>query len=102
MLARIWHCRVPAMKSRAHGEYLTARAVPYCRPEPGSLGTPILDREDHDAGRFITLTISADLEAMCSFAGDVIEAAKQGLEHKGFLPDLEPTVTRYKDMGKAR
>ena len=101
MIARMWHGRVPAVKAAAYREFLSRQAIPDYRSVPGNLSVQILERSDGAITHFMTLTTWTDLDAIRSFAGSDVEAAKYYPEDAGFLLEYEPRVAHYEVVGQA-
>jgi heme-degrading monooxygenase HmoA len=95
MIVRLWHGRVPSTKAAAYRQFLEQRAVPDYRSVPGNLSVHILERADGDVTHFMTMTFWTDVEAIRSFAGADVEAAKYYPEDAEFLLEYEPRVIHY-------
>lgn len=101
MIVRLWHGRVPAVKAAAYREFLNRRAIPDYRSVPGNLRVQILERSEGEVTHFVTLTTWTDRDAIRSFAGSDVEAAKYYPEDAEFLLEQELRVVHYEVVGAA-
>lgn len=101
MIARLWHGRTPASKAPAYRDFLIARAIPDYQAVEGNLGVHILERRDGEVTHFLTLTFWKDREAIGSFAGEDVEAARYYPEDQDFLLEFEPAVAHYEVVGRS-
>lgn len=99
MVVRMWHGRVPSIKARAYQKFLKERAIPDYQAAPGNISVHILERQEGDVTRFITLTFWESIGAIRGFAGTDEEQAKYYPEDKDFLLEFEPTVVHYEVVG---
>lgn len=101
MIVRMWHGRVPVAKAAAYRAFLNERAIPDYRKVRGNISVHILERAEGDVAHFITLTFWTSMDAIRTFAGTDVEAAKYYPEDGDFLLEMEPRVTHYEVVGKS-
>jgi heme-degrading monooxygenase HmoA len=70
-------------------------ALPDYRSVPGNLAAYALRREEGEVVHFLMLTLWESMEAISTFAGPEVSAAKYYEFDKEFLQELEPTVQHY-------
>ena len=95
MIARLWHGITRARDYDTYWAFLQARAIPDYRGTPGNLGVRLFRRLDGDRAHFLTLSYWPSLEAIRTFAGHDIAAAKYYLEDRQYLLEFEPTVQHF-------
>lgn len=95
MIARIWHGRVPTVKSDAYMAHLRSFALPRYRKVPGNLAAYAMRRIEGSVAHVETLTFWESVEAIKRFAGDNAEQARYDDFDKDFLLDYEPTCRHY-------
>ena len=54
MIVRMWHGRVPTIKSQAYRAFLNERAIPDYRSVEGNISVIILERDEREVTHFIT------------------------------------------------
>ncbi|HYK82514.1 MAG TPA: antibiotic biosynthesis monooxygenase [Gemmatimonadales bacterium] len=95
LIARLWHGVVPAAKGDAYAAYLRATGVAECRATPGNRGVQVLRRTLGAETHFLFISLWESIEAIRRFAGAEVERARYYPEDRGYLLELEPTVTHY-------
>ncbi|MBI1750078.1 MAG: antibiotic biosynthesis monooxygenase [Acidobacteria bacterium] len=95
MMARIWRGVTPKAKAAEYVEYLKKTGVRDYRSTVGNLGVLILLRPENEHTEFVVLSLWESWDALRSFAGDDVEAAKYYPEDAQFLLHLEPNVTHH-------
>jgi heme-degrading monooxygenase HmoA len=95
MIARTWHGRTNTTDADAYLAYLFKTGIPAYRATPGNRGAWVLRRIEGDVCHFTTLTFWESREAIKSFAGENIEAARYYSEDEKYLLEFEPLVTHY-------
>ena len=99
MIARIWHGRTRVRDAAVYLEYLFKSGIPGYQATKGNKGAWVLRRVEGDVAHFITLSFWESREAIASFAGADIEAARYYPEDEKYLLEFEPTVTHYELFG---
>ena len=99
MIVRLWHGRVPAEKAARYRAFLNQTAIPDYRSVPGNISVHVLERAEGAVTHFVTLTFWQSMDAVRSFAGPDVEAAKYYPEDRDFLLELEPAVVHYQVAG---
>ena len=95
MIARRWHGRVPAAKA---DEYLTLSkevGLADYRSTEGNRGAWCLHRREGGVVHVEMFTLWDDLEAIRSFAGNELNAAKYYDFDPDFLLEMEPEVVHF-------
>jgi heme-degrading monooxygenase HmoA len=95
MITRIWHGAVPAARSDEYLKLMRTVAIPDYRSTPGNHGAYTLRRIEGDTAHFLMVTFWESEEAIRTFAGSDIRAAKYYDFDKDFLLELEAFVTHY-------
>lgn len=95
MIARAWHGVVSKERSIEYLDLMRTVALPDYRSVPGNLAAYALRREEGEVVHFLMLTLWESMEAISTFAGPEVSAAKYYGFDKDFLQELEPTVQHY-------
>ena len=100
MIVRMWHGRVLTSRAAEYRAFLNSRAIPDYRSVAGNVSVHILERTEGEVTHFITMTFWESIEAIHSFAGEDVEAAKYYPEDAEFLLELEPRVVHDEVVGR--
>ncbi|HKZ99728.1 MAG TPA: antibiotic biosynthesis monooxygenase [Thermoplasmata archaeon] len=95
MIARAWHGRVPEGKADAYFEYLRATGLKEYEGTAGNRGVYVLRSRSGGFADFLLVSLWDSWDAIRRFAGADIEKAVYYPEDRGFLVEMEPTVTHY-------
>lgn len=95
MIARMWHGVVPVAKSDEYLGLMRTIAIPDYKKTPGNRGAFALREIRGDEAHFVMLTFWESREAIQTFAGKDVEAAKYYDFDRDFLLEMEPFVKHY-------
>jgi heme-degrading monooxygenase HmoA len=95
VIARTWHGAVPIEKSDKYLELMRNVAIPDYKATPGNRGAYVLLRKEGDIAHFIMLTYWDSLDAVRTFAGEDVTAAKYYDFDVDYLIELEPTAVHH-------
>lgn len=95
MIARRWHGRVPASKSRDYLHLMREVALADYRSTKGNRGAWCLHRAEGDVVHVEMFTLWEDEAAIRRFAGEDMAAARYYDFDEDFLLELEPEVVHF-------
>ena len=101
-IARLWQGRVRTHQAGAYLNLMRSVAIPDYRAVPGNLAAYALSREEGQITHVLMLTFWESLDAIRTFAGDDVEAAKYYDFDHDYLLDFPAKATHYVMEGDAR
>ena len=82
-------------KADAYFAYLKESGLKEYRKTAGNRGVTVLRRTEGDRAHFLLISLWDSFEAIRRFAGPNLDRAVYYPKDKGFLLELEPTVSHY-------